>query len=44
MCWFGGKIFKYVDVCSPDKEKIIGITFSNYKDYIANLPGVEITK
>jgi hypothetical protein len=38
--WLGSKLFKYVDIYSPDNN-VIGITFSNNEDYIEKISNIE---
>ena len=37
----GGKLFKYVDIYSPDKDTVTGVTFSQTEDYINKVSEIE---
>lgn len=39
--WFGSKLFKYVDVYTPDKEIITSITFTNNSTYLDRVLEIE---
>jgi hypothetical protein len=41
--WFGLKFvgYNYVDIYSPDKEKVIGITFSMSEEYINKVSSIK---
>jgi len=39
--FLGSRLFKYVDICSPDKSEVLGITFSNYEGYINKVGELE---
>lgn len=39
--WLGSKLWVYVDIYSPDKENVKGITFSNDKDYVEKLSKID---
>ena len=39
--WIAGKLFKYADVYSPNKDIVIGVSFSNDEKYIKRIMDIE---
>ena len=39
--WTGTKLFNGVDIYSPDKDIVVGVTFSNDKKYLKRIEKIE---
>jgi hypothetical protein len=38
----GSKLFKYINMYSPDKEFVEGVTFTNNEKYLKAVSGIDI--